>query len=513
MPGPADTTTIFDEEIAQLEKRRAEIEAERAKLLKGQITVKGPDGTTLMDIDLGALSVAASDHKTVERNLRQTLVENPLMPVLDNSFKKTRELREEMGGRGELQPGRRIKSPFAILIKANQQLDRTVQGKNQGLGRLVSSPWWLLVGVILILVWCGGPLLYALSGGVVGGKPLGTAVPAPVSVPTVTPGKTTTAAPTTAPRAIGAILTDFNPAGEAQINDDESQPQEETPTPTTLAPARVGSPPSSAGGFNGPHGSFLAPSRLTVAAVALDTPLERALTQNNTASGAAIVTWPRPGEVVQVGAYPGEIGNMLIMGNQKELGALRRVQQNDEVTVFDRKGNAFIYRFVAFSADGQVEREVDPTSLDDEWIFAPTQEAILTILVTYPQPLPAVVPNQTGNNQVTPRDDYLVQKKLAYRAVLAMYAPAKVTPAGTPVAVPQSVWQTVAAPTSTVSPTPAPATTTAPAVSPALPATVAPALGGDITPSPGSTIPSGLPNTGGGGLAPKSLDQFSPKQE
>ena len=67
MPGPADTTTIFDEEIAQLEKRRAEIEAERAKLLKGQITVKGPDGTTLMDIDLGALSVAASDNKTGDR--------------------------------------------------------------------------------------------------------------------------------------------------------------------------------------------------------------------------------------------------------------------------------------------------------------------------------------------------------------------------------------------------------------------------------------------------------------
>src|SRR3954452_15615454 len=107
MPGPADTTTVFDEEIAQLEKHRAAIEAERTKLLKGQITVKGPDGTTLMDIDLGALSVTASDQKTVERNLRQTLVENPVVPVLDNSFKKTRELREELGGQDELQGGRR----------------------------------------------------------------------------------------------------------------------------------------------------------------------------------------------------------------------------------------------------------------------------------------------------------------------------------------------------------------------------------------------------------------------
>src|SRR6476660_4473498 len=101
-PGPADKTTIFDEEIALLERRRAEIETEREKLLKGQISVRGPDGTSMMNINLGALSAAASDNKTVERNLRQALLENPLVPVLDNSFKKTRELRDEMVGRGEI---------------------------------------------------------------------------------------------------------------------------------------------------------------------------------------------------------------------------------------------------------------------------------------------------------------------------------------------------------------------------------------------------------------------------
>jgi hypothetical protein len=201
---------------------------------------------------------------------------------------------------------------------------------------------------------------------------------------------------------------------------------------------------------------------------------------------------------------------MLIMGNQTDLGGLRRVQQNDEVFVYDRQGNAFIYRFVAFSADGQTEREIDPNSIEDAWVFAPTQDAILTIIVNYPQPLPPVDPNPSSSdnlNQVQVKDDYLTWKKLAYRAVLAMYAPAAITPAGTPVAVPDSVWRTVPAPTLTQAPTTAtntniPITTQAgtglPFANKTQESTSTPAM----TPTPGPltpVIPTGLPHTGYGG--------------
>lgn len=510
--------TIFDEEINQLENRRANVEAERQMLLAGQITVTGPDGTSQMKIDLGALSVAANDLKTVERNLKQTLVENPLVPVLDRSFKKTRELREEMAGRGELSKSRTA-SPFVRLILANQRLYQNSGGKFTTLGKVIASPWWLLVGIVLILIWCSGPLLYAISGGSIASKQLGTTGP----IPTLTPAPSSSVRPTTtAPStAIGqANRLVVNKPGKSNLLNFpvQQQGQQEFATPTpdpAQVQAQVGNPANSAGGLNGPHGAFLAPSRLSIPALGLDKPVERALTQDSKNDGTAILTWPRPGEVVHTGAYPGEIGNMLLMGNQKDLGALRQVQQNDEVMIYDRKGNAFIYRFLPFSASGQTERQIDPMSLEDAWVLAPTEEAILTILVTYPQPLPAVDPNQTGNNQVTPRDDYLVQKKLAYRAVLAMYAPAKVTPAGTAVDVPASVWQTVPATDSTDTPTVAAQATTPPETT--TPGVTSSESGPSTSNAPVQTtptviIPSGAPVTGEGGGSTYPRSQLPLKQ-
>lgn len=505
-PTNPNNPTIFDEEINQLEKRRAEVETERQKLLAGHITVTGPDGTTLTNINLGALSAVSSDQRTVERNLRQTLLENPLVPVLDNSFKKTRELREEMIGRGDTSTTTaRSASPFDRLIRFNLRSNRAVSGKSNRLGKVFASPWLLVVGMTILLFWCGGPLLYTISGGTIGGKTIRTTVP---EVPSVTPNRAVTPNSTTT-RTTG--LNNIHSVNlVARVDNIEkpldmkikSQFQQAATTPTpALQTDYVGGQPSDAGGLNGPHGAFLAPSRMIIAVLGVDKTVLRAITQNNPNGSESVVSWPRPGEVVHSGAYPGEIGNMLIMGNQADLGALRHIQQNDEVTVYDRKGNAFIYRILAFSADGQTERIIDPTSLEDAWVFGPTDEAILTILVTYPQPLPAVDPNQTGNNQVTPKDDYLVQKRLAYRGVLAMYAPAGVTPAGTPVVVPESTWQTVAASSQQLTITTAGTTDGAnqPTPTPQGVSSVNPPAPPAAPTTPGVSIPSGLPNTGQGG--------------
>jgi hypothetical protein len=509
------SNTIFDEDITRLEKRRTELEAERQKLLSGQISVAGTDHTSLMEIDLGVLSATAADQVTLERNLKQTLNENPLVLVLDNSFKKTRELREEMTQRGEL-PGR-SKGKLSILkvIKANNRLNRKLAARNKLLGKTLASPWLIVIGLVILLIWCGGFLLFLFTAGLHGGKsvqPPVTAAPnlAPTHLIINSPsaGQTTNLSENTA-RLERVENVAFLPlASNKQIESSPSVTQEQetlTPKADIGAETRVGDPASQTGGFNGPHGAFLAPARLKIASLGIDTLVVRAITQNSGAAGnSSIVSWPRPGEVVHTGAYPGEIGNMLIMGNQEDLGGLRRIQQNDEITVYDRKGNTYIYRVVAFSPDGQTEREIDPTSLSDAWVFEPTDEAILTILVTYPQALPPLDPNQNGQStsKVTAKNDYLTSRKLAYRAVLAMYAPATATPAGTPVAVPDEAWQTVGAPVTTtapkVTPTPAPALTPAPTPEPtALPAK------GQEAPTPTSMVPNGLPDTGlGGGFSP-----------
>src|SRR5690348_8895762 len=95
--------TIFDEEIATLEKRRASLEAERAKLLEGQVTVQGLDGNTI-ELDLGTLATEASsaDSALIEQRLKQALVENPLVEELITSRKKKQELLEELSLAGQL---------------------------------------------------------------------------------------------------------------------------------------------------------------------------------------------------------------------------------------------------------------------------------------------------------------------------------------------------------------------------------------------------------------------------
>ncbi len=598
--------TIFDEEMYQLEQRQQELEAQRQKLLKGLITIAIPPDNSSMQIDLGVLSAAGVERPALERRLRQTLAENPILPVLDNSFKKKHQLKEELTLTGQIpsQANNRLNS----VLLANNSLDIAVKRKSSLAYSLISSPWLIILGLVVLLLWCGGPVLYALTGGAIGSRVLPVQPATTTSTPK--PAMTAKRQLVSATPSLSPVLAKSKLQPQVDVDtsieiQSERQQQSEkitfsklnyyqtvteqkkaaqnaftpvkaitTETPannpdignkddskiTTEGGERVGKPSTDAGGLNGPHGAFMAPSRLRIPALELEVPVQRAITQelksvstpepgseintSNSSTGSfgssfglndsstagaemeSVVSWPRPGEVVHTGSYPGESGNMILLATQKNMSALRRLQQNDEVTVYDRKGNAFTYRIIAFSATGQPERVVDPAL--DTWIFAPTREAVLTIVVSMPMPLPVVNPNSdssttslsssTSNSQAVPRDDYNSRQKLAYRGVLALYAPTQLTPpAATPVAVPQSVWETRPAPVAALPLSPTTATTVTapppqPAATPAVTAnpTGSTRAGADPNSTKANTpaepaltpvVPNGLPDTGKGGAA------------
>ena len=316
----------------------------------------------------------------------------------------------------------------------------------------------------------------------------------------------------------------------------------------------MGLAPSDIGGLNGPHGAFLAPSYLVVkeADINIDVTIDRAIayeqpvtatatsstngqqttndtnTPTPTASSVSVtMAWPRPGQVLHWGAFPGEIGNCIILGTQVNLADLRKLQQNDEVKLYDRAGNIFTYRILAFSPTGQPERVIDLTNPADNWIFAKpdaSQAAVLTIIVSMPQPQPPI--NAQAEVQVAQsvKDDFTTTKKLAYRAVLVSFAP-NVSPTNTAagagaglnatqVGVDSSVWQTqpmativvASAATPVIGTTNAannnntnanPATTTVSSAAPAQAQTTT----ATPTPPEAGNLPSGLPDTGQGGGA------------
>lgn len=277
---------------------------------------------------------------------------------------------------------------------------------------------------------------------------------------------------------------------------------------------RVGQPPSNAGGYNGPHGAFLPPNSLAIPALSLTTPLQRALTEED--GDTLLVEWPRPFEVATTGAYPGELGNMLLLGTQSSLGQLRRLQVGDEIRVYDRKGNLFVYRLVPFSQAGQPERVVDLAT--ESWVFNPTEEAVLTILVTPPQQVMPIAQyyqsgvasgNSTGSVQERqPLDDRATTKRLAYRAILSIYAPVPPTPFGTAVAVPAKAWQgptptPTSTPTPTATPTSIPTATPTPEITPTASATP------EILSGQDSQLP-GLPHAGEGGCAESTPCEIQP---
>lgn len=281
-------------------------------------------------------------------------------------------------------------------------------------------------------------------------------------------------------------------------------------------PGRVGLPPNSAGGYNGPHGSFLPPSLLSVAALGLTgSPIVRGLTQegqDEQGQPTLSLVWPRPFEITHFGAYPGELGNCVVLGTQSSLGLLRRLQLNDEIRLTDRKGNLFVYRVVSFSPAGQSERVVDLAG--ESWVFANTSEAVLTILVTLPQDVVPLSKNPATGQEQSALDDLTTTRRLAYRAVLSIYAPVPPTPFGTPVAVNQNVWQVPTATpiTPTTTPTPTPTPTASPSLSPSSIAAGAAPVPTATTPIPTvTTVLPGLPQTGDGGCANGTCDnQLTP---
>ncbi len=161
-----ESTTIFDKEIAELERQRQELEMERSELSAGHLVTRDVEGH-LVEVDLGPRP--GQNYPRPQPILRS---ENPLVAEIANSFKNEQEFREEMILKGLLPSQAAPASRFGLknsLLISNYHLNRAVRQKSPFLAKLVSSGWLFAAGLLLLLVWVGGPLIFALSGGEIGG--------------------------------------------------------------------------------------------------------------------------------------------------------------------------------------------------------------------------------------------------------------------------------------------------------------------------------------------------------
>jgi hypothetical protein len=414
----ATMQTQFDAELEQLKEKRSELEAERRNLSAGNVGLA--IGDSKIQINLNGADEAA---------ILAQLSTNPIFELIINGHKTRAQVIEDLTLTGDVPEleGSTVEN----LVLANQKLDRTLAKTAPGVAKLLKSPILIVAGIILIFVLFGLPILTGGSRSTGRAEPTS---PAPTVAPDVTPG--------------GAALSmkvNNDPAASASdgaavslISYVRSQSQPAPEDGTDGDQERVGNPPSNTGGLNGPHGAFFAPSLLSIPALQIQAkPIQRALTVESGPNQLSLI-WAKSG-IAHYGAYPGEIGNLILMTTQKELPTIRELQLNDEISLTDRKGAKATYRIIGLGTNGQSERAIELNA--DAWLLDQNnRHAILTLLVT-------TASRTTTGSETVLTDDLTSPKRLAYRAVLAEYMPPGAKNS-IPVEVPVNLWNL---PTSSIS--------------------------------------------------------------
>jgi len=246
-----DNSTIFDERIAELETQKANLSQELGKLKEGWVPTSLPGG------EKAHMNITGYETDKLGQFLAQ---QNLIGIKLIEGLQKRQELKRELG----------LEAPPAQgggVLGWHNRLLRWLKDKTGLGGALLGSRWWIGVGILLMVLWIGPVILYGVSGGGMGG----VIPPKTKSVPVrVTPG-------------IGGGLILFNKGGD----------DEDTPVPPTPTPVRIGGSAADAGGLNGPHGTFLAPSRLAIPALKVNANIERALTVEGQTAGSVQIVWSK----------------------------------------------------------------------------------------------------------------------------------------------------------------------------------------------------------------------------
>lgn len=127
-------------------------------------------------------------------------------------------------------------------------------------------------------------------------------------------------------------------------------------TPTIVAATATPTPPAQLPSqIQDSHGNFSAPSTMQIPALSLSEPVGKAEVLQN--GNQVTVLWPsgsnNKDHPAQYGAYPGEQGNMVVIGNWKALGEATQLQVNDLIQITNRTGTVYTYQVIPLGDNGE----------------------------------------------------------------------------------------------------------------------------------------------------------------
>jgi len=130
------------------------------------------------------------------------------------------------------------------------------------------------------------------------------------------------------------------------------------------------------------HLGLDAPDQLTIHAGAVDIRLPIQRVEDQRPAPLRILA-PPAGVVMHYGSYPGEAGNLVLLGQWQGFGEqLGELQVNDRLVVTNRSGAGYVYRVVPCSPNGRLECIADPS--DPALPLGVTASPTLTLVAHQP---------------------------------------------------------------------------------------------------------------------------------
>lgn len=204
------------------------------------------------------------------------------------------------------------------------------------------------------------------------------------------------------------------------------------------------------------HAGFMPPSQLVAPAFQFSS---NHIDPARAVGSQAPIAVPPKGTIYHFGAYGGEAGNCILVGDYETIGKalIEQVQQNDLVSVVDRFGDVYTYRVTNYQVATDLMRNTLPqtpsaatsTTIMNGTLVVATP-TVSSVLQGYAQDSVLFQTNKTDLNLLSiPTNSRLAvltlvstarpgdnpDERLAVRGVLVAFKLAQPAPAGTPVAV------------------------------------------------------------------------------
>jgi hypothetical protein len=385
LPMPTNNTNASNSQASPINKASSGYSSNkdqpvRATQLGSTTTARNATANSL-DGDNTPNMVGAGEDNIALRNYIETINETPYEPSLTELNNLKRGIEETKRTLPNVPIQVEVKLPaFGLAYQLNRWIHKGLLNKlNLAFSSFLARRWAMaaLTGLFFVLALISFIFLVAMPSSAAIGSNSGVTnatnnVQTSKNLPELVIILPITAAPTIAPNTTTpTVMANTNP--NTTISNSVAA--------TTITPTEIPPIPTPANA----HGTYSAPSRLEIPALGFKAPIIKAEVIQD--GNQVRVAWPsgdNQDKIAHYGAYPGQKGNMVLIGNSKAFGvAAGQLQVNDYLEAYNRELAEYTYQVIPLGTNGEPEAIAGCGNADFLAGSTGGNDAYLTIIMPY----------------------------------------------------------------------------------------------------------------------------------